>query len=109
MLKKGKKFNCSCECIDAFAKSKSLLPSSPVLCAPDFYKEFKLASDVGAGAVLLQEGDDKIDHPVAYFSKKYNKHKKNYSTIEKEALALVLAIQHFVVYASGGRSKPLRS
>ena len=55
----------------------------------------------------MQEGDDKIDHPVAYFSKKFNKHQKNYSTIEKEALALVLAIQHFVVYVSGG-SKPLQ-
>ena len=62
LLKKGNKFNFSCECIDAFAKSKSLLTSSPVLCAPDFDKELKLAvddSDVGAGAVLLQEGDDK--------------------------------------------------
>ena len=73
--KKGNKFNFSCECIDAFAKSKSLLPSLPVLCAPDFDKEFKLAvnaSDVGAG-VLLQEGDDKIDHPVIipYFTRFY--------------------------------------
>ena len=80
------------------------------MCAPDFVKEFKLAvdaSDVGAGAVLLQEGDDKIDHPVAYFSKKFNRHQKNYSTIEKEPLAFVLAIHHFVVYVSGG-SKPLQ-
>ena len=80
MLKKGSKFNFSCECINAFAKSKSLVTSSPVLCAPDFDKEFKLtvdASDVGAGAVLLQEGDDKIDHPVAsYSSKKFNKLKR---------------------------------
>ena len=78
-----------------------------VLCAPDFDKEFKLAvdaSDAGAGAVLLQESDDKI---VAYFSKKFNKHQRNYSTIEKEALALVLAIQHFVVYVSSWR-KPLQ-
>ena len=108
LLKKGSKFNFSCDCIYAFAKSKSLLTSSSVLCAPDFDKEFKLAvdaSDVGSGAVLLQEGDDKIDHPVAYFSKKFNKQQKNYSTIEKEALALVLAIQHFSVYVSGG-NKP---
>ena len=107
LIKKGSKFNFSCDCIDA--KSKSLLPSSPVFCAPDFDKEFKLAvdaSDVGAGAVLLQEGEDKIDHPVAYFSKKFNKHQNNYSTIEKEALTIVLAIQHFVVYVSGG-NKPL--
>ena len=45
LLKKGSKFNFSCECIDAFEKSKSLLTFSPVLFAPDFDKEFKLAVD----------------------------------------------------------------
>lgn len=56
------------------------------------------ASAHGAGAVLLQEDDCGIDHPVCYFSKKFNKHQLNYSTIEKEALALLLAMQHFEVY-----------
>ena len=54
--------------------------------APDFDKCFKLAvdaSDVGIGAVLLQEDNNCIDHPVCYFSKNFNKHQKNYSTIEK--------------------------
>ena len=91
-------------------KPTIVTPICLTMCAPDFEKEYKLAvdaSDVGAGAVLLQEGDDKIDHPVAYFSKKFNKHQKNYSTKEKEALAPVLAIQHFAVYVSGG-SKPLQ-
>ncbi len=56
------------------------------------------ASDVGAGAVLLQEDKDEIDHPICYFSKKFNRSQRNYSTIEKEALALLLVIQHFEVY-----------
>ncbi len=34
----------------------------------------------------------------SFFSKKFLKHQLNYSTIEKEALALLLAIQHFEVY-----------
>ena len=33
-----------------------------------------------------------------YFSKKLTKCQKNYSTIEKECLALLLALQHFDVY-----------
>jgi len=69
--------------------------------APNFDKPFKLmvdASDVGSGAVLLQEGEDEIDHPVCYFSYKFNCHQKNYSTCEKETLALLLALQHFRVY-----------
>ena len=34
---------------------------------------------------------------MCYFSKKFNKSKKNYSTIEKECLAQELALQHFKV------------
>ena len=56
------------------------------------------ASDIGCGAVLLQEDEEGIDHPVCYFSRKFDKHQKNYSTIEKETLALILALQHFNVY-----------
>ena len=31
-------------------------------------------------------------------SKKFNRHQSNYSTIEKECLSLILALQHFEVY-----------
>ena len=58
------------------------------------------ASDVAAGAVLLQEGKDGVDHPICYFSRKFNQHQRNYSTVEKEYLALILALQHFEVYVS---------
>ncbi len=57
-----------------------------------YIQPFKLevdASACGSGAVLMQEDDQTIDHPVCYFSKKFNKHQLNYSTIEKEALALL--------------------
>lgn len=37
-----------------------------------------------------------------FFSKKFNIHQRNYSVIEKEALALILAIQHFEVYLGSG-------
>lgn len=37
---------------------------------------------------------------LAIFQKKLNRHQQVYSTIEKEALALVLAVQHFEVYLS---------
>jgi hypothetical protein len=41
---------------------------------------------------------------VCYFSKKLNKHQRNYSTIEKECLALILALQHFEVYIGSAPS-----
>ncbi len=75
--------------------------NAPVLMAPDCAQSFKLevdASAVGAGAVLIQEDANGIEHPISYYSRKFNKHQLNYSTIEKEALALLLAVQHFEVY-----------
>ena len=87
-------------CQNSFEQVKAILKNAPVLVAPDFKKQFKLvidASDIGAGAVVIQELAG-VDHPVCYFSRKFNKHQKNYSTIEKETLALLLALQHFDVY-----------
>lgn len=57
-----------------------------------------LASDFGVGAVLLQEDARGVDHPIGYFSHKLNVSQKNYSTSEKETLALVMALQHFDFY-----------
>ena len=39
-----------------------------------------------------------IEHPVGYFSKKFLKRQQDYSTVEKETLALLLALTHFDVY-----------
>ena len=75
--------------------------------APNFAKEFKLAvdaSDTGAGSVLLHEDSTGVDHPVSYFSKRFNEHQKNYSTVENECLSLILALQHFDVYLTSSSS-----
>ena len=103
LLRKNVKFIWTERCQSAFNRLKALLQSAPVLSAPDFSRPFKLAvdaSDIAAGAVLLQEDDDEIDHPVAYFSRKFNQHQRNYSTVEKDCLALIFALQHFDGYVS---------
>ncbi len=108
-LRKAVSFNWNTKCQFAFESLKNLLCNAPVLAAPDFSRPFKLevdASGTGAGAVLLQEDDQGIDHPVCFYSKKFNHHQVNYSTIEKEALALLLALQHFEVYV-GSSSQPV--
>ena len=105
LLKKNQKYAWGPLCQAAFRQVKSMLSSQPILLAPDFQKPFMLmtdASDTGAGAVLMQQDDKGIEHPICYFSRKYDMHQKNYSTIEKEALALLLALQHFDVYLSTG-------
>ncbi|KAL6467197.1 hypothetical protein MHYP_G00250010 [Metynnis hypsauchen] len=104
LLCKNRPFVWSPACQSAFESVKALLSSSPVLATPDFDKPFKLevdASGTGAGAVLLHEDNFGIDHPLCYFSRKFVKHQLAYSTIEKEALARLLALQHFKVYLDG--------
>ena len=39
-------------------------------------------------------------------SKKFNAHQQNYSTVEKEVLGVLLALQHFEVYV-GSASSPV--
>ena len=107
LLKKSTNFKWNDNCQDAFDRLKPILKSAPVLLAPDFDKCFKLsvhARDVGIGAILLREDNNGIDRPVCYFSMKFNKHQKNYSTIEKECLALILAIKQFEVYLTSSTS-----
>ena len=109
-LLKGKaKFVWSLGCQKAFEQVKTLLCSAPVLAAPRFDVPFTLyvdASNVGAGAVLMQADGFGVDKPVSFFSKKFNSFQLNYSVIEKEAFALVLALKHFDVYV-GGSSTPV--
>ena len=67
--------------------------------APNFAKEFKLAvdaSDTGAGRVSMQEDGTGVDHPVSYFSKKFNKHQKNYSTMNVCLRFLLFSILKFI-------------
>ena len=91
-------------CDHAFRLLKATLSSSPVLSSPDFTKRFFLqtdASERGVGAVLSQYGEDGTDRPIAYFSRKLLPREQNYSTIEKECLAIKLSVQAFHTYLMG--------
>ena len=98
LLGKRVKFIWTDNCQKSFDKLKAKFKSALGLLAPSYEKEFRLAvdaSDVGACSKLLQEDDNGVDHPVCYYSKKIKNHHRNYSTIEKEFLFLILALQHF--------------
>ena len=57
---------------------------------------------MGAGASFeMQEDSDGIKHPISYFSKKAEWiPEKAFNGIEKEALALLLAVKFYDVYIS---------
>jgi len=87
----------------AFAKLKELLCAKPILRLPETTKPFVLrtdASDVGLGAVLLQEHEDGI-FPVAYASRKLSREERNYSVVERECLVIVWAVAKFYRWLYG--------
>ena len=89
----------------AYQTIKILLTSDPILRLPDPEKPFVLrtdASDYGIGAVLMQEHEGKL-FPICYASKKLSDTELNYSTIEKECLAVVWGIKRFHMYLYGVR------
>ena len=64
---------------ESFAKVKQILINHPILMSPDYTKEFQLfvdSLDARAGAVRIQEGSDRIDRAICYYSKKLNKRQK---------------------------------
>jgi hypothetical protein len=83
----------------AFTDVKGALTNPPVLALPDFTKPFTVmsdASDVGCGAVLLQDG-----RPVAYTSHKFTPPERRYTVGERELLALVRALGEWRCYLEG--------
>lgn len=100
-------FQWTSETQEAFERLKEQLVKAPVLVYPDFKKDFAIytdASGVGIGAVLTQMVNVKI-HPVAYGSRQLNVSERNYSTSEREMLAIVWASRHFQAYIYGRHIK----
>lgn len=83
--------------------SKKRLAVEPILRLPDPDRPYILrtdASDVGVGAVLMQEvGEHKF--PVSYASRKLLPREKAYAVIERECLALVWAVHKLYIYLYG--------
>jgi hypothetical protein len=76
----------------AFVALKQELTTAPVLALPDFTKVFEIeidALDHGIGAVLLHD-----KHPLSFLSKALGPQTSMLSTYEKEALAIIMAVDH---------------
>lgn len=85
---------------NAYDELKKRLTSTPILQQADVSKPFVVRTDAGSialGAVLLQ-GEGAEEHPIEYASRLLTKPEKNYSTTEREALAVVWALNKFRGY-----------
>lgn len=92
---------------EAFKNLKEIMTSDQILAYPDFELPFILttdASNYALGAVLSQVKDN-MEKPIAFASRTLNKAEINYSTTEKEALAIIWAVEKFKPYLYGNKFK----
>nr|GEZ72541.1 hypothetical protein [Tanacetum cinerariifolium] len=100
LLEKNSPFIFSNECIQAFRTLKEKLTEAPILIAPNWDQPFELmcdASDYAVSAVLGQR-IEKHFWPIHYASKTMTQAETNYTTTEKEMLAVVYAFEKFRSY-----------
>ena len=84
-------------CQKSFEDLKSHLITIPIVRAPKWKLPFEFmcdANDLTIGAVLGKRGDGK-PYVVSYARKALNEGQRNYTTIEKELLAVDYALDKF--------------
>ena len=84
------------------------MASAPTLVFPDWNKEFHVhvdASSIAPGVVLAQLGEGDIDCPISFASRNISSTENNYTTTQREYLAMVYALHKFRHYLLGRHFK----
>ena len=74
------------------------MASTPRLVFSHWNKDFHVhvdASSIALGVVLAQPGEGDIDHSIAFTSWKMSSTEKNYTTTERECMAMVYVLHKF--------------
>ena len=103
LLAKDVPFAWSQACEAAFDKLKTMLVSPPIMRSPNWNLPFEImcdASDYVIGVVLGQR-EDKKAFVIYYSSKTLDFAQANYTTVEKEFLAVIFALEKFRSYIVG--------
>ena len=104
LLQKGVKFSWSAECEQAFQRVKDSLASSPVLMhySNDLPVVLEVdASPYGVGGCLFHITEGGQKKPIYFVSRALTSAEKNYSQIDREALAIVFAIKRLHQFLYG--------
>ena len=103
LLEKDTKFNFDANCQSSFEEIKSILVEAPIMAKPDWNSEFEIMCDVNdyAMGVVLGQKAEKMFRAIYYASKTFNEAQENYSTTEKEMLAMVFSCEKFRPYILG--------
>nr|GEX25210.1 hypothetical protein [Tanacetum cinerariifolium] len=100
LLQKYTLFFFSKECVEAFKTLKRKLTEAPILISPDWDLPFELMCDASDFAIcaVLGKRQEKHFRPIYYASKTMTEAESNYTTTEKEMLAVVYAFEKFWSY-----------
>ena len=104
LLHKDHKWKWSKQCDESFRVAKEKLISPNLLVHFDPSLPVKVAGDAsayGVGAVISHVMPDNTERPIAFASHTLTSSERNYSQVEKEALALVFAVRKFHTYLYG--------
>ena len=108
LLKKDVAFEWNHECQGSFNTLKNKMELEPILVFLDCNKKFHFhvdTSSVVLGLVLAQPSEGNLDHPIEFSSRKLSFAERNYTTTEREGLAMVYLLQNFRHYLLGGHFK----
>ncbi|GET00072.1 enzymatic polyprotein; endonuclease; Reverse transcriptase, putative [Rhizophagus clarus] len=104
LLKKDIPYEWNQDRHQVFQFLKEKLITAPLLAYPDFTKSFLLFTDTSItalGAVLEQEQEDGLRHPIAYASRSTSESEQNYSSTELECAAVIWTVNYFRPYLYG--------
>ena len=104
LIRKGHRWAWGSEEETAFRRLKELLSAADMLSHFDPSLPLGVAYDasaVGIGATLFHHYSDVSERPIANISKTITASQRNYSQIQKEALAIIYALKKFFQYLCG--------
>ncbi|XP_015939616.1 uncharacterized protein LOC107465138 [Arachis duranensis] len=105
LLQKDVDFEFDSECVKAFEELRRVLTMAPIVRGPNWMLPFEImcnASNHAIGAALAQR-DGKLPYVIAYSFKTLDAAQSNYTTTEKELLAIVHALDKFRSYFLGSK------
>ena len=80
---------------ESFKLLEEKMVTAPILVFPNWTKKFHVhvyASCIMVGFVITQPRFKDIDHPITFASRKFSSVERNYSTMEREGLAIVYVL-----------------
>lgn len=88
---------------EAFNQCKDSLKNAIILSSPSTHTPISLMTDASQTCVgaVLQQYEDNTWKPLAFFSKSLSDAQQNYSTYDRELLAIYMAVTHFQPYVEG--------